>query len=198
MKKNLTHEESLTIIQEMIGTARGNLYVGGGNHFLLWGYLITLACLFHFCILMFVPDKANYIGYFWLGTTIIGFIISIYMGYRDRKKELVKTAAAALNNKIWMGFGVSVVVILFSPIIQNNWLIYPTISMVYTYALFLSVAIYKFKKMNILVIICLICLLLYNFLPYIYYPLIMATIMFFGNIMPGHIIRSKSKNNKYV
>ncbi len=198
MKKNLTHEESLTIIQEMIGTARGNLYLGGGKFFLLWGYLITLASLFHFCILMFTPDKTSFIGYFWIATTIIGFIISFYMGYKDRKKALVKTIASTLNTKIWMGFGVCVVLILFSPIIQNNWLVYPAISTVYIYALYLSVAIYRFKEMRSLVLICLICLLLYSYLPFLYYPLVMAAIMFFGNIMPGHIIRSKTKKNKYV
>lgn len=198
MKQNLLHEESLNIIQEMIVQARGNLSKGEGKHFLLWGYIIAFSSLAHFCIASFLPQFATHIGYIWLTTTVLGFITSFIWGYRDRQKELVRTFMSDINGKVWIGFAIGVFLIYFFPIFKNLWYIYPSISVLYIYALFLSASIYKFKWMLLSVAIGFVCVILYKFVPYIYYPLLMAIIMLVGNIIPGHIISHKAKRNNHV
>jgi len=193
MENNLNEQESLRIISDMISTARGNMKKGAGKHFLLWGYLIFLASMAHFVMTNFTPAKGEGNGILWLGVTAIGIIISLIMGYKDRRKPGAVTYIEHISIRIWAGFMVCLVAIMFLLRGEAGWYTYPAITFIYTYALYISTALYKIRWMYISVAICVVCLLLYNAVPHIYYPLLMAMVMLVGNILPGHYLNYKAK-----
>ena len=198
MENKMNEQESLRIISEMITTARGNIRKGAGKHFLLWGYLIFLASIAHFVLINFTASGGEGIGLLWLGATAFGILISMIMGFRDYRKPRVVTYIGSISLRIWAGFLVCLVVIMILLRGEAGWYTYPAITFIYTYAFYISTAIYKIKWMYISVAICVVCLLLYNFVLYSYYPLLMALVMLVGNILPGHYLNYKGKEEGNV
>lgn len=193
MENNLNEQESLRIISEMISTARGNMKKGAGKHFLLWGYLIFLASLAHFVMIHFTATRGEGNGILWLGVTVIGIFISVIMGFRDHRKTGVVTYIESISLRIWAGFMVCLVAIMIMLKGEAGWYTYPAITFIYTYALYISTVVYKIRWMYISVAVCVVCLLLYNTVPFSYYPLLMALVMLVGNILPGHYLNYKAK-----
>ena len=109
-EKNLTTEESLKIITQMIVTAKGNIK-GSSFHFLLWGWVVAIGNLGHFVLLQYTDiDKPYSI---WL-ITIPAWIVSMLYGYRQSKDARVKTYSDNLILWIWLSFTFSAVIIIFS------------------------------------------------------------------------------------
>ena len=50
MKDELTHQESLDLIAEMIKQAKRNVAKGGSNQILLWGWTIAFANFGHYAL----------------------------------------------------------------------------------------------------------------------------------------------------
>ena len=193
MENNLNEQESLRIISEMISTAKGNMKKGAGKHFLLWGYLIFLASIAHFVLINFTASGGEVIGILWLGVTAFGILISVIMGIRDHREPGVVTYIGSISLRIWGGFMVCLVAIMILLRGEAGWYTYPAITFIYTYALYISTAVYKIRWMYISVAICVVCLLSYYFVTFSYYPLLMALTMLVGNILPGHFLNYKAK-----
>lgn len=198
MENNFNEQESLRIISEMIFTARGNIRKGAGKHFLLWGYLIFLASIAHFVLINFTASGGEGSGIMWLGVTAIGILISVIIGIRDHREPGAVTYIGSISLRIWGGFMVCLVTIMILLRGEAGWYTYPAITFIYTYALYISTALYKIKWIYISVAICMVCLLLYNAVPFSYYPLLMAVVMLVGNIFPGHYLNYKAKKQGNV
>lgn len=195
MKPNLSNKDSLRIIEEMILTARGDLATDGGKYFLLWGYLILISSLIHFTLLITELKNSFDIGLVWGIAMCIGILVSFIWGYKDSKKQLVKTYMSEVNKKIWVGFTLFLFVLIFFSLENSIKYIYPSISLVYLFALYISSTLYQIKWMYISVLIGLICVICYKFVPLTYYPLVMAVLMLSGNIIPGYIIQYRAKKS---
>lgn len=198
MENNLNEQESLRIISEMISTAKGNMKKGVGKYFLLWGYLIFAASAAHFLMVNYTPFDERSSGILWLGVTAIGILISVIMGIRDQREPGVVTYIESISLRIWGGFMVCLVAIMILLRGEAGWYTYPAITFIYTYALYISTALYKIRWMYISVAICVVCLLLYNFVTFSYYPLLMALVVLVGNILPGHYLNYKGKERGNV
>lgn len=196
METNLSQQDNFNLINKMIATAKGNLQKRAGKHFILWGYLVLISSVAHYLLELFSQPIPYGYGVIWIGIVIIGITISLIMGYKDSKKKKIKTYTDTIVRNIWMGFIVSLIIIMVTN--QGMWEIYPAITLVYTLALFISAVAYKFKWMYIPVILSLILLFAYQFIDTTHYPLIMAAIMIIGNIIPGHYINHKAKKQQDV
>ena len=75
-EKELSKEESLQLITEMIGQAKRNFAKGGSFYFLLWGFVVMTANLGHY-ILTAIEFEHPY--YVW-SLTIPAAIISMVYG----------------------------------------------------------------------------------------------------------------------
>ena len=76
--KNLTGQESLNIITEMIETAKGNVK-DRGFYFLLWGWIVIITNLGHYLLHTFTEFKHPY--YIWAVSVFVGLIVSVIYGY---------------------------------------------------------------------------------------------------------------------
>lgn len=193
MEKKFNEEDSMLVIRQMIEQAKGNLSAGEGKYFIIWGYIITIACLAHYITIKFMD--INLSGYIWTILPALGVIISVYLGWKDSKKVHVKTYIGTMISRIWLGFACMAFLIAFLLSGKHGIFIYPGISLVYAYATFLSASAYKLNWMYISSAICLVCVILYRFLPFAEYPLLMGTMLLCGNLIPGHIINYKARKN---
>lgn len=196
METKFSHEDSLRVINEMISTAKGNLHKGAGNYFLLWGYLTFLTSVTHFLLINFTDMDKGKTGVVWLFTMVLGGIITSIMAFRDSKKITAFTYTDLIVSRIWTGFMFCIVLLIFGS--RLGWNIYPAITFIYMFALYISSVAYQLKWMYISVALCFVCLILYNFVPISYYPLLMAGAMLVGNIAPGHLLNFKAKKQLHV
>ena len=196
MEKKFNEQESLKLINEMIAQAKGNAQEGDGKYSLLWGYIIAIASLSHFvAFLHSVETGIHYSNIIWGVATPLGFVITAIFAFRDKKKELIRTYTDSITNSLWIGFMCS---LLLSGIIlsgKNGFLIYPMATLLMTFTLFVNSRAYKMKWMYTYLVICLVCTILYKFIPLLYYPLLMAISMTAGTIIPGHILSKKAKEH---
>lgn len=196
MEKNrFTELDSFNVINEMINTARGNLRKGAGKYFILWGYIVVITSLVHFFINKLNISNASQSGNIWLVSFVLGIIFSIIFIVRDRKTSIVQTYTDKIVGYTWVGFVFSIIFIGFFLNGKYGLFIYPAITFMYTFALYISGAAYKFKWMFIFVGISFVCTVLYKFIPTAYYPLPMAVAILGGNIISGHILNYKAKKH---
>lgn len=108
-EKQLTHENSLAIIQQMIGQAKANMTDNGLN-WLLWGTMLFLSSLSTYIFI----DIGS--GNIFMGWNIFGIITIILLFYNIFKpqKRLVRTYVDDLMKWVDIGFTVSIFTIIFS------------------------------------------------------------------------------------
>ncbi len=108
--KELTKDESLDLIVNMIGQAKRNIAKGGSFYFLLWGWVVMLANLGHYILEKFDLYDAPYIV--WAITIPAGIISGIY-GAKQGRNASVKSHLDRLYGFMWMAIAASVLTILF-------------------------------------------------------------------------------------
>ncbi|MEQ9402730.1 MAG: hypothetical protein RIM99_04015 [Cyclobacteriaceae bacterium] len=108
--KELTTDESLDLITNMIGQAKRNLARGGSFYFLLWGWVVMLANLGHYLIDKYDWYEHPYIV--WAATIPAGIASMIY-GARHDRKAAVRSHLDRLYGLIWMAVFIGVLIILF-------------------------------------------------------------------------------------
>ncbi|SNS60344.1 hypothetical protein SAMN05421640_0831 [Ekhidna lutea] len=107
--KELSKDESLALITDMISQAKRNVAKGGSFYFLLWGWVVMFANLGHYLIAKF--DWLDYPYIVWT-LTIPAVIASIVYGAK-KSKEKVKSHLDRLYSQIWLAVFIGVIIILF-------------------------------------------------------------------------------------
>lgn len=108
--KELSKDESLALITEMIGQAKRNVAKGGSFYFLLWGWVVMIANLGHYLIAKFDWYEHPYIV--WVLTIPAG-IISMVHGAKRSNDAKVKSHLDRLYSQIWLAVFIGVLIILF-------------------------------------------------------------------------------------
>ncbi|MEP1035414.1 hypothetical protein [Ekhidna sp.] len=108
--KELSKDESLALITNMIGQAKHNVAKGGSFYFLLWGWVVMIANIGHYLIAKY--DWLDYPYIVWILTIPAG-IISMVHGAKRSKEAKVKSHLDRLYSQIWMAVFVGVLIILF-------------------------------------------------------------------------------------
>lgn len=103
-EKNISEQESLRLIQEMIGKAKSHFHESGASS-MLWGTVIGTCGL-----VSFAQQQWNFsIGFdIWL-LTLAAIIPGVWFNIRESKKRMVKTHQEAATNVVWNVFGISIV-----------------------------------------------------------------------------------------
>ncbi|MBL7950305.1 MAG: hypothetical protein JNM62_01180 [Flavobacteriales bacterium] len=100
MDANLTPEQSLKLIESMIGQAKRSFH-RMSFYFLLWGVLLTLAMVAQLFSAQFgISDR----GYGWGAASIVGAVASAIYGAREGRREQVETMADRVVMWLWIGF----------------------------------------------------------------------------------------------
>jgi hypothetical protein len=114
--KNLSPQESLSIIQTMLQKARNESYNESGTSTIMWGSVIT------FCGFVQAAEIYwnFYIGFdIWL-LTFIAIIPQVYISIRESKNKKVRTYQEEFLTAVWIVFGVSI----FALVAYTNFIPY--------------------------------------------------------------------------
>lgn len=111
-EKNLSPQESLSIIQNMLQKARNESYNESGTSSIMWGTVVTI-CGF--------VQAAEYYWNFYIGfdiwlLTLVAIIPQVYISIREAKNKRVRTYEEEFLDAVWIVFAVSI----FALTIYNN------------------------------------------------------------------------------
>lgn len=183
--KNFSPEQSLQVIQSMIGRAR-QTFTDNGKYFLLWGWLTIAAITGQFVLKVIVKYERHYNVWFII---IIGIVISTYWGMQDKKKEKVKTYVAESMGNLWAGMGISFFVLsmLFTKL---GWqYCYPFFIMMYGLGTFVSGKILQFKPFVIGGILAWVLSIASSQFDFDYQMLFAAAAILVSYIIPAFLLR---------
>ena len=112
-ERNITEQESLLIIQQMIQTAKQE-QKDDGKGWIIWGWLIFLAS-----ILSYLNEKFEWFNHFFFWNlfglaTLVLFAFELFQYFSGRKKERVKTYTNDLFKKLNIGFFITLMLIILS------------------------------------------------------------------------------------
>ncbi|HVG15151.1 MAG TPA: hypothetical protein VM935_09325, partial [Chitinophagaceae bacterium] len=86
--EQLSHEQSLGIIEQMIAAAK-NEHQEKGDGWLIWGWLLFIASISSVaCMLL---DKTNIIGTIWTSMLFIGLAVGFILSLRRKRTGMVTT-----------------------------------------------------------------------------------------------------------
>ena len=187
-EEQLSGEESLRIISEMIHTAKAAIK-DNGFFYLLWGWLVFVASLSQYVLLTVLHSPYQDLP--WAILMPFGAIVSVIYGRKQGKSRKVKTYVDHFMGFALVAFLVSLFTVLFfMGLKQSPELAYPLIMMVYGAWLFISGGALKFRPLligggiNWALSICSM------FVPFQQQLLILALAVLLGYIIPGHMLKA--------
>lgn len=185
-EKQLTQEESLKIIHEMIAAAKNDVKSESFT-FLLWGYLVFIASISQLILYkMNVPHN----DFVWLLMPLGGVVTIIYV-IKKNKTERTKTHVDEFLKYTWIAFGVGMGVIMFFNSMGQAML--PSIMTLYGIGIFISGGALRFTPLIIGGIFCWVCALTGFLIENEYQLLVLAASVLGGYIIPGHLLRMNDK-----
>mgnify|MGYP001036708455 CR=1 FL=1 len=206
-EKQLSEQESLLIIQQMIGRAR-NEFVDTGIGPILWGAVITFCSLFQFTQIHFHLHPPFDVWFL----ALLAIIPQIFISVKEKRARRVKGWDDDILGYVWLCFGVGVVLVNvinnvashdINPIIRqyremtgaevgNFWTFGTAYLMfVYGFPTIITGASRKFHLMTIGGIVCWVSALIAAFTPTKIDFLLMALSAALAWLIPGIILRKK-------
>ena len=221
MENVLNEKESLDLIGQMINTAKKNLQKGTGKIFLLWGYLLAGISLCTFILLVYLPRETGYYAYFLWFLMAFGYPFHYWLVKKKRNERLVKTYIEKLMTWVWIGFIVSILVVVFGMLIDTvlvyqftkdmkvgndfirwfQWIfLTPFLLCLYGFALFVSGKAYEFKPLVIGGIICFMAsffliLSVHKTGTLSFQQLVLCLSAVVGFVIPGHMLNRKERRD---
>jgi uncharacterized membrane protein len=192
--KELSHEESLEIIQGMIAMAKNKMN-DTGFHFLLWGILVIVASLSQYFMLNNGITYAS--NWVWVIMSIIGVPIGFIYEFRRVKSEKAQSKFDKMYTYLWLGFGITLIVSVFVSL-SNSINPIAFILLLVGLATFVSGAIYRFKPLIAGAVVFWLAAAICSQLGVENQLLVNALAIFLGYVIPGILLWKKSKAGKNV
>ena len=117
MEKNMTPEQSLRLIEEMIAQAKRS-FSRVSFYFLLWGGLLTLAMLATYLL----RDQLNAWGQGapWGAAGVLGGVISGVHGARQGRQAQVSNPMDGLIGWLWTSFVITMIIIIVASVMDHR------------------------------------------------------------------------------
>ena len=192
--KEVTHEESLQIIQQMIEKARYKV-TDDGFHFMLWGILVFIASLVNYVLIKIkTGDIANIV---WIIMPITGGVFAWL--YERNKKKITRTQSYAdkVSGYVWLSFGITLGLTIFIAI-ANACSPIPYILALTGLATFISGRIMSFLPFTLGGVVFWLAAIGCIFVPMPEQVLVNGIAILIGYIAPGFAIWRKYKSQERV
>ena len=191
-EKEMSSEESLRVIQQMIHTAKRD-FEDDSFHYLLWGWLVFAASLGQFIL---YKQGFEHSEITWL-LMPVGAVIAFLYGRKQEKTERVKTYVSDFVKYVIGSMVISLFIVLcFSGKLQTYT--YPIIMILYASMLFIMGGILQFKPLMFGGITNWILSIAAFFNPIEMQLLILALAVLLGYIIPGYLLSRRQKNTSIV
>jgi hypothetical protein len=187
MEKEFSKEESLKLIETMVGISRQNLR-DGGLYYILYGSLFFLASLAQYILYKVFDSELHWVS--WMIAGGIAVLIGIFLGRRRRKVRNVSTYITRLNKYLWTAFIVAVIFVAFLG--SQGFIAYdqinPLIVMIYGFATFIMGGMLKFKWLIIGGIFAWVIAVICSFQEYSVQMLLVSLTILVAYLIPGVIL----------
>ncbi len=196
METNFTEQQSIKVIHEMIENTKAK-FNDNGFFFLLWGWLVLIASLSHFIMLII---GFEYAWLPWPVTMFGGGIASGIVGYRMGKQAQVKTIFDTTIVSLWYAFTITLFIILIAAGVgQISWNTSNVLIIaLYGLGTFVSGNMMKFKPLIFGGIFSWVVAIVGMFLPPMYsLPMVTISITV-AYLIPGYMLKSRAKTNGHV
>ncbi len=212
-EKQLTERESLDLITQMINKAKDACH-DTGIAAIMWGSVIAICSLVRLSEIHF-GYKLPFDIYL---LTMVALIPQIYFTIREKRKRKVKTYDDVFMDALWMGFGITIFLLIFTnAAMYNEWQpaaaaykkatgnIYPFRLYEYTSSLFLILygsptfatgITMKFKPMLLGGLFCWACAVVTIYTPVKIDLLLVALSAVFAWLIPGIIMEKDYRKAK--
>jgi hypothetical protein len=192
--RNFNPEEGLKTIYAMIRSAKSTI---GENYryYLLWGYLVLSACLLEFILIRMVHFTQHYLV--WPVLMGSGALITAFWAIGQKMRRKSKSHIGHVMGYFWGGWMVSfLILMLFANLLQDYNVILPLTLAMYGLGIFVSGGVVDFRPLIIGGIISWLAAVVAFFQPYTLQLLIVSVVILVSYIIPGHMLRVLSKNQK--
>jgi hypothetical protein len=186
-----SHEDGLKTIYAMITSTKNTI---GENYlfYLLWGYLVGLACVSEYILIRFVNYERHYMV--WPVLMGLGMVISGVLTIRHKKSSTYKSFIGNIMSYLWGGWFVSFMIIMFfSTQLQNHSLILPLTMVMYGMGIFISGGVISYRPLIIGGVVSWLAAVVSYYQPYNVQLLLMAATVIVSYIIPGHMLRTEAK-----
>ncbi|MEZ4805585.1 MAG: hypothetical protein R2852_08915 [Bacteroidia bacterium] len=192
--KELNHEESLALIQDMINLAKNKINETG-FHFLLWGVLVILASLTQY--FMIQTNSGYNSNLVWPIMSAIGLPFAFMYERRRSKSGVSNTKFDRIYGFVWLGFGITLCIAL-AICISNHINPIAFILMLVGLATFVSGTIYRYLPLIIGAIVFWVSAVIASQLNGADQLLLNAIAILLGYVIPGLLLWNKSKRENRV
>ena len=201
MDKNFNHEESLSLINEMISRAQYNVKMEWPHSMIYWGY-VTAALAITNTVLLNTLSNPHQSFWIWCLMLPAG-LGSYFIERRTSKKTLVKTHLDKIGSMVWLGFLISFVVFTIGihstsmkfEISQIFMLNTPALMIMLGMGQFISASIYRNKIWYGIASLTWAGALICAFLKVDMQFIVFAVCMISGFVVPGHILNHQAKKS---
>jgi len=187
--EKFNEESALKVISEMIEATRNDVR---SNYFfyLLWGFLVLTASLLEYSLLQFFHYPHHYLG--WPVLMGIGALVSIAYSIRKFGKKSASTYIGNFFAYFFIGWSISLLMLLFFVISGNYKLIQPVSLAMYALATFVSGGILRFRPLIWGGVIAWVAAVGSYFAPFPVQLLITAATVVVAYIVPGLLLKSRN------
>jgi hypothetical protein len=188
-QENFSPQQSLDVIQSMILKTK-NTVADSSVFFLLWGWVVFIACLLQYFLKNIVHYQNHYYAWFMI---IIGIVGSVYLGSQQDKKTKVKTYIDESIDNLWLSIGITFFALglIFAKIgYENAFTFY---ILLYGIGCFITGRLIKFTPLIWGGIGAWLLAILSAYLDYDTNILITAVAILISYIIPGYLLRIKYK-----
>jgi hypothetical protein len=192
--QGFSHEEGLKTIYAMIKLTKGSI---GANYlyYLLWGYLVALACILEYLFIRVVHSEHSYLV--WPVIMGAGLVASAIFTWRQQRTRTHMTFIGNIMGYLWGGWLFSfLILLLFANLRHDYSLIMPVTMVMYGLGIFVSGGVISFKPFIIGGILAWIASVAAYFQPHDVQLLIMIATVILSYIIPGYQLRNAGKMEK--
>lgn len=185
--KSMTIEQSLDVITSMIREAKGNVQ-RNAFYFLLWGWVVVIANAGVYILSQLNYERPQMI---W-AITIPAWLLSIWKMYARRHTPEASTHLGRVNGWIWLGYGVSLTILLvFGKAI--NYQLYPVILLTTALPTLATGVILRFRPLVIGAITFWVFGIVSFLVSKDIQPLVNAFAFAAGYLVPGYLLNNKKE-----
>lgn len=183
----LSHVQSLSIIEQMIATAKDD-HRENGNGWLLWGWLLFGASISS--VILIELRAPQYINWVWTGMLMVGLGIFIGLALLRPRRRVVTTFVSELLHKLNVGFFVSLLVMIAASFITGHLSAFGYYYILYAFWMFIQGSALRFRPLIIGAVVNWAAAIAIFLINDFYYTMLISTVaILVGYLIPGYMLR---------
>ena len=191
-EKNLTALESLEVIERMIDSTRENYGKQRSFYYLFWGWLILAAIVVQYALLHSKFAEYNFLP--WPILMPLGMVVSLVYANKDRQKEKNETYLSHFFG-VFFSTGSLLFIVGVFICVSNNISPNPLVMLISGVYGIVAGRLLKFKPFIFGGIVFVLLSIAANYVGGETQLLMLAIGIVTGYLIPGYLLRSKSKEN---